>query len=368
MKTITKGTIDAKLNEASPSAFIKESKTSYQKEINSNNITNLDINQEVKSIPAHDKISSLFPYYLSKPIILTSFLDKDRTIILQRMLRISNSETISFIVKELKGTYKDIIRDKNGNYFFSDLIKLCEMNDRILILDELSPIISELCLNSFASFSIQALIERVSSEIEYKYILNYFYDYNKFLTASLDPNGAYTVKKIIERIPNRFRTYFNYIFISFLDFISKTKFGIVTVKKFISYTKDENTISQIMNSIRKNFMNFAVGQYSNYLIQFLLEKWINTPEGNEIKELIFDNFHEMCMKKYSSFICEIFAKMISKEEKIKLINSFDWQYILRSNNRHLIKILNALNIQTNENNNFMLPCNLNKNFVKSKSI
>ena len=99
MKTITKGTIDAKLNEASPSAFIKESKTSYQKEINSNNITNLDINQEVKSIPAHDKISSLFPYYLSKPIILTSFLDKDRTIILQRMLRISNSETISFIVK-----------------------------------------------------------------------------------------------------------------------------------------------------------------------------------------------------------------------------------------------------------------------------
>ena len=35
-----------------------------------------------------------------------------------------------------------------------------------------------------------------------------------------------------------------------------------------------------MKFIEENFMNLAVDQYANYLIQFLLEKWNNTPEGN----------------------------------------------------------------------------------------
>ena len=36
-------------------------------------------------------------------------------------------------------------------------------------------------------------------------------------------------------------------------------------------------------------MNLAEDQYANYLIQFLLEKWNNTPEGNEIKKLVKDS-------------------------------------------------------------------------------
>ena len=51
-----------------------------------------------------------------------------------------------------------------------------------------------------------------------------------------------------------------------------------------------------MDFIRKNFMNLAVNQYANYLIQFLLEIWKNTPEGNEIKEMVFKHFQEMCRK------------------------------------------------------------------------
>ena len=69
-----------------------------------------------------------------------------------------------------------------------------------------------------------------------------------------------------------------------------------------------------MDFIRKNIMNLAVNQYANYLIQFLLEIWKNTPEGNEIKEIVFKHFQEMCRKKYSSFICELFIN--TTEEKL----------------------------------------------------
>ena len=166
----------------------------------------------------------------------------------------------------------------------------------------------------------------------------------------MEPNGAYTIQKIIERIPDRYRNEFNYIFISFVGFISKKKFGIVTVKKFISCTKTDTVTSQLMGLIRKNFMDFAEGQYANYLVQYLLEKWNNTSEGNEIKELIFINFKAMCEKKYSSFICEKFIEIITPEEKNKLIQSLDINSLIKSNNTHTIKIMKLLGIFNNNNN------------------
>ena len=192
-----------------------------------------------------------------------------------------------------------------------------------------------------------------------------FNDYNKFLTASLDPNGCYTIKKIIERIPNRFRSEFNYIFFSFIGFTSKTKFGIITVKKFIACSKSDTINSLVMNFVRNNFMDLAVNQYANYLIQFLLELWNNTTEGNELKEMIFKNFQAMSEKKFSSFICELFIKIISEEEKIELIKTLDFDYMLKSNNKHSMKILKYLGFDQNHNKQF--PFSLNNDFVNGNN-
>ena len=83
----------------------------------------------------------------------------------------------------------------------------------------------EYCLNYFAHYPIQVLIAKASCEIEYKYILSSFNNYNNFLSASLAPKGCYTIKKIIECIPFQFRNEFNLIFISSIGFISKKNIG-----------------------------------------------------------------------------------------------------------------------------------------------
>ena len=336
------------------------------KEITCNNANNkpiLNPNSEIESTKIHNCINELIPFIFSIKFIIASLPSQQKIIYLQKELREANNETIEFMVNELKGYYREIILDKNGNYLISDLIKVCQQKHRIQILEELSPTLSEDCLNCFATHPIQTLIDRSAGETEYKYILMSFNDYNKFLTASLDPNGAYTIKKIIERIPFQFRSEFNYIFVSFIGFTSKTKFGIITVKKFISCSKSDTINSLVMNFVRNNFMDLAVNQYANYLIQFLLEIWNNTTEGNELKEMIFKNFQAMCEKKYSSFICESFIKIISEEEKIELIKTLDFDYILKSNNKHLMKILKYLGIEQNQNKQF--PFSLNSDFVNN---
>ena len=51
-----------------------------------------------------------------------------------------------------------------------------------------------------------------------------------------------------------------------------------------------------MKFVEENFMNLAEAQYANYLIQFILDKWNNTSEGNAIKRLVFTNLKK-CVKK-----------------------------------------------------------------------
>lgn len=300
---------------------------------------------------------------LSRNNILKAFKDQQTTIFLQRIIMGAQTETIDYIINELKGLFRSIIKDKNGNYFCSDLFKVCELPQRIKILEELSPILSEDCTNSFSTHPIQALIVRASSEKEYELILSSFNEYNKFLFAALDPNGAYTIQRIIERIPERYRMQFNLIFTSFIGFISKKKFGIVVVKKFISHTKSNDVTTLILKLVQTEFSDLSVDQYANYLIQYLLEKWQGTAEGYIIKQLVKNNFLAMCQKKYSSFICESYIKLLSPQERFELIQSIDHKEANESTNPHFIKIMKALGIYQEQNfNNFQLPFNHNNNF------
>ena len=306
---------------------------------------------------------------LNAMAILNSLASQNTTIILQKILIESDSEQIKSIVYELKGKYRQLILDKNGNFFCKDLFKICDQKERIAILQELSPTLSEDCCNNYGTHPIQTLVEFSSCEEEYKLILYSFNDYNKLLFATVDANGAYVIQKIITRIPERFRGDFNFIFSSFISFVCKQKYGIVTVKKFIEYTKSEKITQQILNLIKSYFMNFAVDKYGNYLLQFLLEKWYNFPEGKEIKDLIFNNFSVMMKSKYSSFVCEIFVKLLNVEEKNQIIKTLDLNEIKNSNNQHAIKILRNLGIFINNDNtginNFQnqnqLPLSLNNN-------
>jgi hypothetical protein len=294
----------------------------------------------------------------SRENLLNAMLGTNQTIYLQKRLKGIGKNNIDYIIVQLHGIFREIMKDKNGNYFCSDLFKECDQEQRIKILNELSPTLADDCLNNYASHAIQSLIDRASSEYEYRIILSSFNDYNKLFNVSLDPCGAYTVQKIIERIPDRYREEFNFIFSSFIGFISRKKYGIVAVKKFISGTKSEAITNQIMKLIYENFMDLAVDQYANYLIQFLLEIWNNTPEGNTIKRLVFDNFVKMSQKKYSSFICELCIKIISPEEKNEIINSMIKNIQTIKDNNHSIKIMKLLGIIYNSDNNFELRPNV----------
>ena len=265
-----------------------------------------------------------FNLQVNKMAIMNSIKDQKATIILQKIIMGMNSEQIKSIVHELKGEYRKLILDKYGNFFCKDLFKICSQKERSIILSELYPTLSEDCMDNYATHPIQTLVEYSFTEEEYKLILFSFNDNVKLFLATIDPFGSYVVQKIIDRIPERFRKEFNYIFSSFIDSACQKKYGIVAVKKFIECTVSEIVTQKIMNIIRNKFMDLAKDQYGNYLIQYVLEKWAIFKEGQEIKNLVEKNFDVLCKTKYSSFICESYCKLYNKNDKnnnFKALNS-----------------------------------------------
>jgi hypothetical protein len=250
-------------------------------------------------------------------------------------------ETIDNIVNELSGSYRLAIKNKNGNYFCSDLIKRCNKEQRLLILKELSNTISEDSIDEFGSHVIQKLIEFASGEEEYNLLLFSFNDSNSILTTSMNPNGTYVIQKIIVHIPEKFRMKFNIIFVNFVLTLSKDVYGVFTVKKFIGYTQNELIRKQLLNSIFNNILNISSNQYGNYLIQYLLEKWWKSTEGVYLKKLIFSKFLILASNYYSSFICDLFYKLCNDEEKKSLAT------FIKTNNKMLDNLYKNNDIKNN---------------------
>jgi hypothetical protein len=289
----------------------------------------------------------------TKQNILSAFANQKSTKQLQKSLVGISKEIIDNIIYELSGCFRMVIKDKNGNYFCSDLIKICDKNQRIKILKELSNTINEDCTDEFGTHTIQNLIEFASSEEEFKLLLMSFNDFNRITMTSLNQYGTHVIQKLIVHIPEKHRMLFNLMFVKFIAILSRDMYGVCAVKKFVGYTKNDLIMKQFLSTIITNFINISQNKYGNYLIQDLLEKWWNKDEGAYLKNIIFSKFSILCENHYSSYICSLFIKLCNDDEKKQLLfslNNLKNKGKLSSNSQILLHI-NAINNSLNESNN-----------------
>ena len=291
----------------------------------------------------------------TKENMLLAFNNQKSTKYLQKSLVGISKDIIDNIIYELTGCFRMIIKDKNGNYFCSDLIKICDKNQRIKILKELSNTINEDCTDEFGTHTIQNLIEFASSEEEFKLLLISFNDFNRITVTSLNQYGTHVIQKLIVHIPEKYRMLFNLMFVKFICILSRDMYGVCAVKKFIGYTKNEVILKQFINIIITNFINISQNKYGNYLIQYLLEKWWEKEEGLYLKKIIFSKFPILCENHYSSYICSLFVKLCNNQEKALLLSSIN-NYMKKNktnSNSSILLYINEINNSLNESNNII---------------
>ena len=251
----------------------------------------------------------------SRNNILDSFNSQRMTKFLQGSLVGASKETINYILNELKGTFREAIKNKNGNYFCSNLIKKCDKNNRLAILTELSSTMNEDCMDEFGTYPIQNLIALASGEDEFKLLLTSFNDSDKILMPSMNVHGTFVVQKLIQHIPEDSRTHFNSIFVNFTSVLSRDTYGAYALEKFILYTKNDQIQNQILTIISNDFVNIATNKNGNYLIQNLLKKWWTNKKGETLKKLICSKFQILSSNNYAYYICDLYIKLTKSDNE-----------------------------------------------------
>ena len=298
--------------EVNPDDFYSLSKDVFSTNSSKEQKLSLDSTYSFRSGSTSVSSGSLF---YTKEAILNAFNNQHETILLQKMLMEASKDTLDLIIKEMSGTFSLIIKNKNGNYFCSDLFKACDEQQRIVILKEISFTLADDCLDEYGTHSIQTLIENSSSEEEYKLILSSFNDCSKISKASKNSNGFFVIQKILNHIPEKDRMEFNFLFLQLFYELSLDIYGISTVKAFTLYTKSKEIMNEIWNLTYTNFLSIAKNQYGNYLIQSMLEHWGNSNHGIKLKRMCITHFSSLMENHYSKFICDLFIKRSNIEEK-----------------------------------------------------
>lgn len=250
----------------------------------------------------------------SKNIMFYSFNSQKMTKYLQKCLINASKEVITSIIDELKGHFREVIKNKNGNYFCSNLIKVCDQKNRIKILKELSNVLNEESMDEFGTYPIQNLIEHASTEYEFKLLLTSFNECEKILMPALNPHGTFVIQKLIKHIPESIRKEFNFIFVKFVSLLARDTYGAFALEKFILYTKNEQIQKQISDSIINDFINISTNKIGNYLIQNILLKWWNNKKGENLKKIIKSKYSILSNNIYSIHICELYDKLNNNSE------------------------------------------------------
>ncbi len=300
--------------EVSPDDFYSISKGLPSKNISEQSEQKLSLDT-FYSFKSGSTLTSSGSNFINKKSILIAFNNQHDTIILQKMLMEASEENLDLIIKEMAGTFSLIIKNKNGNYFCSDLFKSCNEKQRIKILQEISVTLSEDCLDEYGTHSIQTLIENSSCEEEYKLIIASFNDCAKISKASKNSNGFFVIQKIINYIPEINRMEFNCLFLKLFYELSLDIYGISTVKAFTFKTKDEQILDDIWTITYNNFLSISKNQYGNYLIQSMIDHWGNSKLGTKLKKLIINNFNVLMENHFSKYICDLFINRSNIEEK-----------------------------------------------------
>ena len=246
---------------------------------------------------------------------------------------------------EKKGLSK-IMRNIYGNYFFQQMIRGAQGFIISKIISYISHEFINISKDPFGTFSIQALLDEVSSVKEEQQILMYIKNHE--IEMAFDKNATYVLQKIILSFPDIHRVSLNEIILSNFKNLCMDSNGICLIKNFIKTNTLISNKKRIIEEIVKNFVVLAESPYGNYGIQYIMDNWDRNELNDFIKKII-ENIYKLSIQQFSSNVVEKAIEKIDEENREYMIRKlcFENNFILLLKNKFgrfvLQKAINYMN-------------------------
>jgi hypothetical protein len=316
-------------------------------------------------------LEDFIKYVNNLSIPLVKFLCTPKgTLEIQKKLGKSNTECKLLLIKLLnKEGLTVIMKNTYGNYFFQQLIKGAEDILISLIIAYIADNFIEISKDSSGIFSIQALLNEISSLEDEQNILNYI-KYHE-MEMAFNKNATYVIQKIVLLFPDIHRVYLNEVIINNLKDLCLDSNGICLIKNFIKTNTLINEKKRVIMEIAKYFVILAESPFGNYGIQFLMDNW-DRNELNDIKIKIMENLSTLSVQQYSSNVVEKAIEIFDDEFREIIIKQlcFENNFIVLLKNKFgrfvLSKAINYMKVDLKNEFELYLINNINNNVYNNK--
>lgn len=264
-----------------------------------------------------------------------------------------------------------IMKNIYGNYFFQQIIKDSEKPFILLILSYISQDFIDISKDSSGTFSLQALLDQISTIEEEKIILNFIYKHE--LELAFDKNATHVLQKLVLLFPDSHRKELNKVILNNIIKLCLDSNGICLVKNFIRTNTIPDERKRINDEFTKNLTILAESPFGNYGIQYLMEIW-NNNMLNDIKNKIMKNLYNLSMQQYSSNVVEKAIEIFDCEYREILIKKlcFEDYFITLLNNKFgrfvLYKAVNYMNNKLKNEFESNIEKKINNNIYNKKDL
>ena len=281
----------------------------------SNNSTN---NNDMKIPMDKNYIKEFMRFVNNISMPLVEFLCTPKgTLEIQKQIEKGQNQCKILLIKLLKKEGLSIImKNIYGNYFFQQLIK----GTQGIIISKIISYISDEFVNiskdPSGTFSIQALLNEISSIKEEQLILICIQNHE--LEMAFDKNATYVLQKIILLFPDIHRVCLNEIILNNFKDLCMDSNGICLIKNFIKTNTLLSNRKRIIEEISNNFIVLADNPYGNYGIQYIMDNW-NRNEFKDFIKKIMENIYKLSIQQFSSNVVEKAIEKIDDESREKMI-------------------------------------------------
>ena len=338
---------------------------------NKNNIILNNKNINFSNIIHQPSFIEFSQYIDSLPIPLINYLCTSKGIleIQKKLLKLNNDYKLYIIISLNKEGLSKIMKNTYGNYFFQQLIKDSEKDLISLIISYISDTFVNISKDYSGTFSLQALLDEVSSLEDESKILNYIKNHE--LEMAYDKNATHVLQKLILLFPDIHRIELNKIILDNIKELCIDSNGICLVKNFIKSNTLINDKKRINQELAKNLVFLAVSPFGNYGIQFLIENW-DKDSLIDIKNKVVENALKLSLEQFSSNVVEKSIELFDEEYREKIIRKLCFEgnisTLLKSKFGRFVlyKAINYMRNDLRKDMEINLINNLNNNVYNNK--
>ena len=174
------------------------------------------------------KFPKLSHFLKNLPYKLPEYVCKKKgSRVIERYLTNEDSN-VKIILGLVVGHFAKIMSDTYGNYFFQKLVGLCNLEQRMNILNEVMGQLFTIATSQFGTHSVQALITK-SNDISKEISILEKSLINNFIILALDNNATFVVQTFLEYIPEEQRSSLNIVLVENIEKLLYNSNGAITV-------------------------------------------------------------------------------------------------------------------------------------------